>query len=139
MHGGLGRKRDRRHMRMGLQFEQVSDGAHDQAVHHQSGGEGGEFGSESIHVYLLVQIIDPYRHDTARVMPVAGSREKRHLTGYLPRQGAGRWPRTLSADSAADTPARGGWVIAAISVIRAAQDIIEVARKGRATPFGRSL
>jgi hypothetical protein len=48
-------------MRMRLNLEQIPDGAHDQAVHHQSGSERGEFGREGVHVRLLnVIVIDPY-------------------------------------------------------------------------------
>jgi hypothetical protein len=42
-----------RHMRVPLQCEKISDGAHDQAVHHESGSEGSEFGREGVHVGLL--------------------------------------------------------------------------------------
>jgi hypothetical protein len=43
-------ERDYRQMRVRLDFEEKSDCAHDQAVHHESGCEGGEFGREGVHV-----------------------------------------------------------------------------------------
>src|ERR1700722_6074971 len=41
-------------MGMRLDFEQVSECAHDQAVHDQSGCEGGEFRRDGVHVCLRV-------------------------------------------------------------------------------------
>jgi hypothetical protein len=55
-----------------LDFEEKSDGSHDQGVHDERGGEGGEFGREGVHGCLpLVVVIDPYPHNTARDVPVA--------------------------------------------------------------------
>jgi hypothetical protein len=52
MRGDLPGESDDRQMWVRLNFEQIPNGAHDQAVHDQSGREGGEFGGKGVHVCL---------------------------------------------------------------------------------------
>jgi hypothetical protein len=40
-----------------LQHEKISEGAKKKAVHGESGGKGGEFGREGVHVCLLKPVI----------------------------------------------------------------------------------